>query len=62
MGNDGLFIQQVDIYDIQGRLVKSRKDKSTHVMVDLSNQSQGLYFVKVIDEDGAVRLFKAIKQ
>ncbi len=61
-GNNGLLLQQVDIFDIQGRLVLSRSEKSTQITVDLSNKPQGLYFVKVIDEVGGLRLFKAVKQ
>ena len=61
-GRDGRMIQQVNIYDIQGRLVMAQKPNRSSVSIDLSSYSSGLYIFKILDQDGALRLFKAIKQ
>ena len=61
-GKEGRMIQQVRVYDIQGRLILSEKANRSSVSIDLSSYSDGLYIFKVLDQNGAVRLFKAMKQ
>ncbi|HIN38686.1 MAG TPA: T9SS type A sorting domain-containing protein, partial [Flavobacteriales bacterium] len=48
----------VSIYDIYGRLVLSAKANT----VDISNADMGIYFIRVLDEQGNVYVGKVLKE
>ncbi len=45
-------IKSVQLYDIQGRLLETHLINENQVMLDLSNQSKGLYFLKITSDKG----------
>lgn len=55
------FINSIELYDIQGRLLQADIVNDAQVQVDLSSRAAGLYFVKVLTEKG-VKVEKIIKQ
>jgi len=59
---DGRIIQQVKVFDTQGRLITSQTPNRSTTSIDMVTYPAGLYFVKIMDQDGDVRLIKAVKQ
>jgi Secretion system C-terminal sorting domain len=53
-------IQSVQLYDVQGRLLQTQIINNQTTTVDLSQQSNGIYFVKVISENG-IKVEKILK-
>lgn len=53
-------ISSIQIYDVQGRLIATQVNNSTSTTLDMSQQNVGVYFVKVITENG-VKVEKIIK-
>ncbi|MES2410358.1 MAG: T9SS type A sorting domain-containing protein, partial [Bacteroidota bacterium] len=45
-------INSVQLYDIQGRLLQTSLVNENQTMIDISSQSNGIYFVKVISDEG----------
>ncbi|GGB71212.1 hypothetical protein GCM10007424_09040 [Flavobacterium suaedae] len=54
-------VKSVELYDVQGRLLQVNAINDTQAIINLSSQPSGLYFVKVITEEGSV-VEKLIKQ
>jgi Secretion system C-terminal sorting domain len=54
-------ISSIQIYDVQGRLIATQVNNSTSTTLDMSQQNVGVYFVKVITENG-VKIEKIIKE
>lgn len=54
-------ITSIRIFDVHGRAMYSEKQQSTDISLDISNYSNGLYFVEVESVDGKL-LEKLIKQ
>lgn len=54
------FIKTVELYDIQGRLLMAKINDSQTTTLDISEQSLGTYFVKVITVNG-VKIEKVLK-
>ena len=52
-------ISQIEIYTLLGQLVLSNSNKNT---IDISSVSQGLYFIKVKDENGNFGTKKVVKK
>ena len=52
-------IAQIEIYNKLGQLLVSRSNEN---MIDISTLSQGLYFCKVKDENGAFGITKVVKE
>ena len=52
-------ISQIEIYNLLGQLVQSNTDQ---VSIDISSVDQGIYFVKVMDENGNVGTQKVVKK
>lgn len=52
-------ISQIEIYNLLGQLVVSFNDTNT---IDISSVDQGVYFVKVIDENGNIGSQKVVKK
>ena len=51
-------IVQIEIYNQLGQLVLSNTDQNT---IDISKVSQGIYFIKLMDENGNIGSEKVIK-
>jgi hypothetical protein len=63
---DGIFYlqsdgkeMQLDVFDLKGRLIFSRKTSSNTEKIDLSRQTSGLYLLRII-KDGRQRTLKLI--
>ncbi len=54
-------ISSIQMYDVQGRLIATQLNNSTSTTLDMSQQNTGVYFVKVITENG-VKVEKIIKE
>jgi len=52
-------ITQIEIYNQLGQLVLTNSNKNT---IDISSVSQGLYFIKIVDENGNFRTKKVVKK
>ncbi len=52
-------ITQIDVYNQLGQLVVSNNNKNT---IDISSVSQGIYFIKVKDENGNIGSQKVLKK
>jgi len=61
-GKNGRIIQQVNVFDTQGRLITNQSPSRSNTTIDMDKYPSGLYFVKIMDQDGNVRLIKAVKQ
>jgi len=58
---EGEDIQQIIIYDIQGKIVLNKQKQSNIIITDISNYSKGIYFIKAICSNNIV-VKKIIKQ
>ncbi|MDI9258529.1 DUF7619 domain-containing protein [Flavobacterium sedimenticola] len=54
-------IKTVQLFDVQGRLLQTNLVNNTHTLIDISTQSHGVYFVKVISDKG-IKVEKLVKQ
>lgn len=54
-------VKSVALYDIQGRLLQANTINDVQATINLSSKPSGLYFVKVITEEGSV-VEKLVKQ
>ena len=45
-------IESIDIYDIQGRLLQSARFSQKEILLDVSNRSAGVYFLKITTSGG----------
>ncbi len=61
-GKDGYIIQQVFVFDPQGRLITSQSPNRSIMSINMVDYPAGLYFVKIMDQEGGVRLIKAVKR
>jgi hypothetical protein len=52
-------IVQIEIYNILGQLIKSNTNQNT---IDISSVDQGIYFVKMMDENGTIGTQKVVKK
>ena len=57
----GSEMQQLNIYDITGRLVESRSPAGERVVFDTGALPQGVYLVRALLRDGGVRTGKVVK-
>ena len=49
------------IYDCSGLFIHEFKETISNVQYDISNRPAGLYFIKIVEESGASKVFKFIK-
>ena len=56
--NSETTIIQIEIYNLLGQLVESNTNQNT---IDISNVSQGVYFIKAKDEYGNIGTKKVVK-
>ena len=54
-------IKSVSVFDVQGRVLQTQITSSKDFEIDLSNRSDGVYFVKIQTEKG-IKVEKIIKQ
>ena len=47
-------ISNIDILDINGRLIKSFKVNSSNFKIDISNNQKGIYFIKILSSDKTI--------
>tara|TARA_B100000809_G_C14834531_1_gene422338 strand:+ start:266 stop:631 length:366 start_codon:yes stop_codon:yes gene_type:complete len=55
------FIKSISIYDLNGKLVLEKEYNSNTINVNLNQYNNGIYFVKIIDNNGNVTAQKIIK-
>jgi len=53
---------EIKVYDLPGRLIYSKKLNNNKTEIDLSNQSKGIYFVKLLNENILLGVNKVITQ
>lgn len=54
-------IKSVEVYDIQGRILQTNLINQTQTMLDISSQSNGVYFLKIISDNG-MKVQKIVKE
>ena len=59
--NNAEVIDTVSVYDISGKTMKVQKTANATVVLDLSDLSRGIYFVKVQSE-GQEKVLKVVKE
>ncbi|NHN26094.1 T9SS type A sorting domain-containing protein [Flavobacterium jejuense] len=50
--NTNSTIESIEIYDVQGRIVQTKKSNEKSTFVDISSFSNGIYFMKIKSEKG----------
>jgi hypothetical protein len=50
----GLAIEEVEIYDNQGKMVVSQKTEKGFAQIDISNLSSGFYLISALDSEGSL--------
>ena len=58
---EGENLQQAEVYDILGQLICTVKAYGSNMMIDLTSQPVGLYFVNVTDHEGHKCVRKVVK-
>ena len=53
---------QVEIYTILGEKVHSVNCRNTTCEIDVSAQSAGIYFLKIVDQNGSIVVKKIVKE
>ncbi|WP_310382052.1 T9SS type A sorting domain-containing protein [Flavobacterium sp.] len=46
-------IKSVELYDIQGRILMTSLENSNETIIDVSNQQNGVYFLKITSDEGS---------
>lgn len=59
--NGDFTIQSVELFDVQGRLLQTNLQNSNTALLDISEKSNGIYFVKITTEKG-IKVEKIIKE
>lgn len=54
-------IKNIEVYDLQGRLLQSSPINTTQTILDMSLRAEGIYFVKINTGDG-VKIEKMVKK
>ncbi len=54
-------IQTIELYDVQGRILVTKMVSSNNEVLDISNKSNGIYFLKITSEIGT-KVEKIIKE
>lgn len=54
-------IKSIELFDVQGRVLLTKIASDSIVLLDLSNQANGIYFLKITSENG-IKIEKLIKQ
>ena len=59
--NSSLLKQSYIIYDVQGKLISKNEMPSSKTIINMSNFSNGVYFIEVSDTEKKLKVFKIIK-
>ena len=59
--NGKFTIQSIQLYDIQGRLLQTNIENSNESLLDISEKSNGIYFIKITTDKG-IKVEKIIKE
>ena len=59
--NSSKLISKIDVFDVRGKLVSSKKYDDASISLNTEILTKGIYFVKVLAEDGGINLQKFIK-
>jgi Secretion system C-terminal sorting domain len=51
-----------DLFDINGKLIETRKNIQTVNTIDLSDKASAIYFLKILDVAKEIKTFKIIKK
>ena len=54
-------IKSVQLYDVQGRLLQTTLENNTDVLLDISEKSNGIYFLKITSEKG-IKVERIVKE
>lgn len=49
------------LYDMQGKLIESKKLNSNQTSISMADLANDIYFIKVLDNDSELKVFKIIK-
>ncbi|HRG19350.1 MAG TPA: T9SS type A sorting domain-containing protein, partial [Flavobacterium lutivivi] len=51
--NSESIIEEIELYDIQGRILERHHDNSKNIALDISDRENGIYFIKIKGENGS---------
>ncbi len=54
-------IKSIQLYDVQGRLLQSSSENTTNAVIDISQKTSGIYFLKITSENGS-KVAKIVKE
>jgi Leucine-rich repeat (LRR) protein len=54
-------IEEIELYDVQGRILERHHDNSKNISLDISNRESGIYFIKIKGENGS-KVEKLVKE
>uniref|UniRef100_UPI00375224C1 T9SS type A sorting domain-containing protein n=1 Tax=Flavobacterium sp. TaxID=239 RepID=UPI00375224C1 len=54
-------LKSIELYDVQGRILQTKLVNVTNEIIDISNQSNGIYFLKITSDDG-VKVEQIVKE
>jgi hypothetical protein len=54
-------IKSVQLYDVQGRLLLTKLINETNSSIDITDKSNGIYFLKITSDKG-IKVEKVIKE
>lgn len=54
-------IKSIELYDVQGRLLQTSTENNTSAVLDISQKSSGIYFLKITSDNGS-KIEKIIKE
>ncbi|MCF0200306.1 MAG: T9SS type A sorting domain-containing protein, partial [Bacteroidales bacterium] len=54
-------MQQVEVFDLLGRLVLRENPNANSACIDLSHCENGVYFIQILHENGAQQVQKVVK-
>lgn len=59
--NSEFIIKSIELFDVQGRVLKYNSHNDTSMILDISDKSNGIYFVKITSDKGS-KVQKIIKE
>ncbi len=54
-------IEEIELYDVQGRILERHHDNSKNISLDISDRESGIYFIKIKGENGS-KVEKLVKE
>lgn len=59
--NSNVNIKSIQVYDVQGRLLETKLVDDSKITINLSDQSNGIYFLKITSDNGS-KVEKIVKE